>query len=156
MRRRRTRSAAAQDKKEAAKQPREHPNREEEAGPADDPALTVRRDAIARHRAVHARMVQQILPPHVQDRDEADFRAPVCRIAEIVRIVSALVRNSRSSRVFLFWYASAAMGSGSVKTTWKYSIEGRSSARWRASHCARGSDWHFGQQRWRHESQAMR
>ena len=47
-----------------------------------------------------------------------------------------------------FGNAIAAIASGSVKTTWKYST-GRRSA-WRSSsHCARTSDWHLGQCRLR-------
>jgi hypothetical protein len=50
----------------------------------------------------------------------------------------------------LFWKAMAAIGAGSVNTTWKKGT-GNSSACRSASHCARAAPWHFGQCRLRHE-----
>ena len=58
-----------------AEQPRQHPHGQEEARPAGDPALAIRREAPARHHTVQMRMVQQVLAPGVQDRDEADLGA---------------------------------------------------------------------------------
>ncbi len=42
--------------------------------------FAVRGDAAARYHAVHVRMVLQVLPPGMQDRDEADLGAQVFRI----------------------------------------------------------------------------
>jgi len=53
---------------------------QKEAGTAGYPALAVRRDAAARHNAMHMGMMQQILPPRMQDCDEADFGTQVLRI----------------------------------------------------------------------------
>jgi hypothetical protein len=49
-------------------------------GETGDPALTMRGNAAAWYDAMHVRMVQQILPPRVQDREEADLRAEMFRI----------------------------------------------------------------------------
>ena len=59
------------------KQSRQHTHRQEEAGPAGDPTLAIRRDAAARYHAVQVRVMQQVLTPGVQDRDEADLGAQV-------------------------------------------------------------------------------
>jgi hypothetical protein len=59
---------------QAAKQAREHPHGQEEAGSAGNPALAIRGNAAAWYDAMHMRMVQQILPPRVQDREETDLR----------------------------------------------------------------------------------
>jgi hypothetical protein len=47
----------------------------EETGTTGDPVLAVRGDAPTRHHAVHMGMMLQVLPPGVQERDEADLGA---------------------------------------------------------------------------------
>jgi hypothetical protein len=61
--------------KQTAKEPREHPHRQEEARAAGDPVFAVRGQPAASYDAMHVRMMQQILPPRVQDRYEADLGA---------------------------------------------------------------------------------
>ena len=72
--------AAQLVEKEPPEEPREHPHGQEETRSAGDPALAGRGNAAARYHAVDVRMVQQVLPPRVQDREEADLRARVFRI----------------------------------------------------------------------------
>jgi hypothetical protein len=68
----------------------------------------------------------------------------------MVRKVSAVVRKRIPYTTALFWKAITAIASGTVKTTWKYSVS-RSSV-WRAaSQRARARAWHFGQCRFAHE-----
>ena len=56
---------------------REHPHGQEEPGPAGDPALTVRGEPAARHHAMQVRVVHQVLPPGMEDGEEADLGAEV-------------------------------------------------------------------------------
>lgn len=58
---------------QAAEEPREHPHRQEEARPARNPMLAVRRDAATRHDAVHVGMMIEVLSPGVQDGGDADL-----------------------------------------------------------------------------------
>ena len=51
-----------------AEQAREHAHRQEEAGPARDPALAVERDAAARHDHVDVRVMGQRRAPGVENR----------------------------------------------------------------------------------------
>ena len=60
-------AAMSFSKKEPAEQPREHAHGQEEARPAGDPALTVGRDAAARHDHVNVRMMGQRRSPGVQN-----------------------------------------------------------------------------------------
>ena len=60
-------------------QAREHPHRQEEAGPARDPARAVERYAAARHDHVDVRMVGQRRAPGVQHRGDADAGAEMLR-----------------------------------------------------------------------------
>ena len=60
-----------------AEQAREHAHRQEEAGPAGDPALAVERDAAARHDHVDVRMMGQRRAPGVQHGGDADAGAEV-------------------------------------------------------------------------------
>ena len=62
---------------QAPKQSRQHPHRQEEAKSAGDPALAIGREAAAGYHAVQMRVMQQVLAPGVQDRDEADLGAQV-------------------------------------------------------------------------------
>ncbi len=61
--------------KQSAEQPRQHAHRQEEAGPAGYPALTVQGDAAARDDHVNMRMVGERRPPCVQHGGHADPRA---------------------------------------------------------------------------------
>ena len=63
-----------------AEQAREHAHRQEEAGPAGDPALAVRRQPAAGHDPVHVRVMRQRRAPGVQHQCCADACAQVLRI----------------------------------------------------------------------------
>src|SRR5215469_17007139 len=63
-----------------SEQAREHAYGEEEAGPAGDPALTIERDAAARHDHVDVRMVGECRAPGVENREDADAGAEVLGI----------------------------------------------------------------------------
>ena len=63
-----------------AEQAREHADGKEEAGPAGDPALSVERDAAARHDDVDMRVMGQRRAPGVQHGGEADAGAKVLRV----------------------------------------------------------------------------
>ena len=60
-------------------EPGEHADGQEEPGPAGDPT-TVRRQAAARHDAVHMRVMEQVLSPGVQHGDHAGLGAEVLGI----------------------------------------------------------------------------
>ena len=62
---------------QAPEQAGEHANRQEEAGPAGDPTLAIRRYAAARNDAVDMGMVIEVLAPGVQDGGDADVGAEV-------------------------------------------------------------------------------
>ena len=70
--------------KQLAEQPREHAYGEEEAGPAGDPALAIKRDAAARHNHVDVRMVGERRAPGVEDGEDADVGAEVLEIGRDV------------------------------------------------------------------------
>jgi hypothetical protein len=61
--------------KQAAEQPREDAHRQEEAGPASDPACAVERGSTAGHDAVDMRMVLQGLAPGMEDGGHAELSA---------------------------------------------------------------------------------
>lgn len=63
-----------------AKEPREHPHREEEAGTTADPALAVERGSAARHDAVGVRMMLEVLAPGMEHADETNRHAEMLRI----------------------------------------------------------------------------
>ena len=63
-----------------AEQAREHAHRQEEAGPAGDPARSVGRQAAAGNDDVDMRMMGQRRAPGVQDGGEADARAQMLGI----------------------------------------------------------------------------
>jgi hypothetical protein len=63
-----------------AKQARQHTDRQEEAGPAPDPARAVGRRAAARHDAMDVRMMVQVLAPSMEHGDEPDLGAEMLRI----------------------------------------------------------------------------
>jgi hypothetical protein len=51
---------------------RQHRNRHEKVGSRADPARLVRRDSSARNYAMHVGVMQQVLPPGVQNAEKAD------------------------------------------------------------------------------------
>ena len=59
---------------------REHPHGQEERGSAGDPALPIGGESAARHHAMQVRVVHQVLPPGMQDGEEADLRAEMLRV----------------------------------------------------------------------------
>src|SRR3974390_499164 len=65
---------------EAAEEARKHPNGQKEAGPAANP-LPPGIDATARNDEVNVGVMQQVLPPGMQDAEEADFGSQVLGIA---------------------------------------------------------------------------
>jgi len=65
---------------QSPEQAREHTHREEEAGPAGDPALAVKGDATARNDHVDMRMVGERRAPGVEDGQDADAGAEVLGI----------------------------------------------------------------------------
>src|SRR5258708_19578037 len=77
MQRTRVEGMAQLFEKQTPEQAREYPHGQEETGATGDPVLAVRGDAATRHHAVHVRMMLQVLPPGVQDRDEADLGTQV-------------------------------------------------------------------------------
>ena len=134
-----------------AEEPREHAHRQEEAGPAGDPARAVERQAAAGHDAMDVRMMVQVLAPGMEHGDEADLGAEVLRDRRRSCAASRPPSGTGWRRPSaLFWKAISATGAGSVKTTWKYGT-GSSSACRAASHSARACPWHFGQCRLRQE-----
>ncbi len=66
--------------KQAPEQPREHPHGQEESRLAADPARAIGRQPPAGHHDVHVGVMQQVLPPSVQDGEEADLGAQVLGI----------------------------------------------------------------------------
>jgi len=66
---------------QSAKQPGENPYRQKEAWTARDPALTVWSHSTAGHHAVQMRVMQQILPPGMQDGNEADLGTQMFGVA---------------------------------------------------------------------------
>ena len=116
---------------------------------------TVRGYPAARNHTVQMRVMQQVLPPGVQDGDAADLGAQMFGVSG--NGVQRLGRGVKQNVVHhgLVWYAIAATSWGTVNTTWKYST-GRSSVCRSCSHCARTNDWHLGQWRLRQLLKAMR
>ena len=81
---------------QASKQPREHADREEEAGPAGDPPLAVERDAAARHDDVGVRVMGE-RRAQVWSTAVRPMRAPRCLgSAAMVMSVSAAALNRMS------------------------------------------------------------
>ena len=64
----------------AAEDAAEHPDGQEEAAAAGDPAAAVERESAGGHEAVHVRVVQQGLPPGVEEGEEADAGAEMTGI----------------------------------------------------------------------------
>jgi hypothetical protein len=60
-------------------------------GSAGDPSATVRREAAAGDDAMQVRMMEQRLPPGMENREEAEFGAEMLGIG-----VSAAARNRMS------------------------------------------------------------
>ena len=63
-----------------AEEPREHADRQEEAGPAGDPSRAIERQSAARHDAMDVRMMVQVLAPGVEHGEEADLGAEMLGI----------------------------------------------------------------------------
>jgi len=59
----------------AAEHAAEHLHWQEEAITRSNPVRAIRRQTSGRNRAMDMRMVQQVLPPRVQDAEEPDFRS---------------------------------------------------------------------------------
>ena len=66
--------------KQTTEEPREHPYRQEETGAAGNPVLPVGTQAAARNHAVQMGVMHQVLPPGMQQSDEADFGAQMLGI----------------------------------------------------------------------------
>ena len=87
----------------------------------------------ARDQTVQMQMLREILPPRVQNRDDADRAAEMARIAaEGEQRVGGRAEQQRvdHARIPL---REGVERCGSVKTTWKYGM-GKRSARRAASH----------------------
>src|SRR3546814_4377042 len=67
-------------KGQPTEQPRQHTHRQEEAGPAGDPACPVERRTAARHDAMNVRVMMQVLAPRMEHGDEADLGAEMLRV----------------------------------------------------------------------------
>ena len=106
--------------------------------------------AAAGHDTVHVRMMQQVLAPGVQHREEADLGAQVLGVGgdRAQRLGGGAEQHVVDDGLVLV--GDRGERCGRVKTTWKYAT-GKSSACRSCSHCARASDWHFGQCRLRQE-----
>jgi len=74
---------------QSSEQAREHAYGEEEAGPASDPALAIKRDAAAPHNHGDMRMVGECRATGVEYREHADACAEVLGSAAMVIRVSA-------------------------------------------------------------------
>lgn len=79
--------------KQAAEQPREDADRQEEAGPASDPACAVGRRSTTRHDTVDMRMVLQGLAPGMEDGGHAELGTEMLGSAAMVVSASAAQRN---------------------------------------------------------------
>ena len=122
---------------------RQDANREEEVGPAADPA-SVGCEAAARHEAVGVRMMHQGLAPSMQNGDHAGLGAKVLWIGadDAHRLGGSLEQDVVHDRLVL--ERDGGDGAGTVKTRWKYGTGSRSACR-SASHWARARPWHLGQ-----------
>lgn len=81
--------------KQSPEQAREHPDRQEEAWLAGGPSRAVRREPATRDDAVEVGMMEQIVPPGVQNGEETDLGPRCLGSAAMVRSVSAVARKSR-------------------------------------------------------------
>src|SRR5712671_951320 len=88
---------------EPSEQAREHAYGEEEAGPAGDPALAIKRDAAARHNHVDMRMVGERRAPGVEDGERGD--APV--LSEVVETPQSQDRTHRPATPLVMPLAAA-------------------------------------------------
>ncbi len=94
------------------------------------------------------RVMDERLSPGVQHGEEADLGAEVARVAG--NGAQRLGEGPEEQAVDDGLVLGGNLGDsrGTVKTTWKYSVDSRS-ARRRSSHSARASDRQLGQWRWR-------
>ena len=63
-----------------AEEPREHADRQEEAGTTGDPSCSIERRSAARHDAMDVRMMVQVLAPDMEHGEEADLGAEMLGI----------------------------------------------------------------------------
>ena len=64
---------AKQSQKLTPEHAAEHAHRQEESGPAGDPARAIESQPASRHDAMHMRMVLEVLAPGVEDRQDSDL-----------------------------------------------------------------------------------
>ncbi len=69
----------------AAEQTAQDAHRKKEVVPARDPAGAVERDSAAGHDAVEVRVMMQVLPPSVENREEADSGAEMFPIGSYLQ-----------------------------------------------------------------------
>jgi hypothetical protein len=102
-----------------AEQAREHPDGQEEAWPAGDPARAVGGQAAARHDHVDVRMMRHRRAPSMQHGGDADPGAQMPGIGGDGErgLGGGLEQQVINHR--LFCQAMSATGAGSVKTRWK-------------------------------------
>jgi hypothetical protein len=67
--------------KAPAEEAREDAHRQGEATAARHPALTVSRESTTWHHAVQVRVVDEGLPPAMQDREEAELGSEALRVS---------------------------------------------------------------------------
>src|SRR5262249_31648055 len=83
--------------KQAAEEPGQHPDREEEARPTRNPALAIEREPTAGHDAVKVGMIEQGLAPGMQHGQKADLSPQMFRIRRDRS--EGLGRGSKENRV---------------------------------------------------------
>jgi len=97
------------------------------------PARPVGRETAGGHDAVHVRVVQEGLPPGVEDAQKDERRAKVLACARHLKERRGTAWKSRSYSTRWFCSASPARACGRVNTTWAYAT-GSSSRSRAASH----------------------
>ena len=65
--------AAKQSQELTPEHAAEHAHRQEESGPAGNPARAIESQPTSRHDAMHMRMVLEVLAPGVEDRQDSDL-----------------------------------------------------------------------------------
>jgi len=118
------------------------PYGKEETLPARHPAVSIRRKTAPSDDTVDMGMIHDVLPPGVQNTNDAYF-APRCfgSLASSMT-VSETERKRRSYMTFWFIDTRRLSSEGMVKTTWKYSIGRRSSPR-ASIHFSLARVWHL-------------
>lgn len=97
------------------------------------------REAAAGDHVVEMRMKDERLPPRVEHGEEPDLGAQMLRVSR--DRAEGLSRGSKQDGVHHgpVLERDHPIGSGTVKTTWKYSVSSRSASR-ALIHAARASD----------------